>query len=117
MVLVILKLRIKVLAVNSVSADISLAPLQVHYYLEALLTTALNPLMLCCSLHAEALQATMSEGLAQDPYMATRVGFEPATLRTQGTEPTTEPPCPTLCYDFTITAIRSWIDTKNSCYM
>ena len=24
------------------------------------------------------------------------MGFEPATLRTQGTEPTTEPPCPTV---------------------
>ena len=29
----------------------------------------------------------MSEGLAQDPYVA-RVGFEQATLRMQGTEPT-----------------------------
>src|SRR6218665_386048 len=28
----------------------------------------------------EALQATMSEGLAQGPYMAARVGFEPATF-------------------------------------
>ena len=34
----------------------------------------------------------MSKGLAQGPYMAARVGFEPATLRTQGTERTTEPP-------------------------
>ena len=33
-----------------------------------------------------------SEGLAQGPYVAARVGFEPATLRTQGTEPTNEPP-------------------------
>jgi len=36
-------------------------------------------------------QATTSEGLAQGPYVAARVGFEPATLRT-GTELTTEPP-------------------------
>ena len=28
--------------------------------------------------------------------MAARVGFEPATLQMQGTEPTTEPPCPIL---------------------
>jgi len=28
----------------------------------------------------------MSEGLAQGPYVAARVGFEPATFRTQGTE-------------------------------
>jgi len=33
----------------------------------------------------------MSEGLAQGPYVAAGVGFEPATLRTQGTELTTEP--------------------------
>ena len=32
----------------------------------------------------------MSEGLVQGPYMAARVGFEPATFRTQGTEPTTD---------------------------
>jgi len=37
----------------------------------------------------------MSEGHAQGPYVATRVGFENATLRAQGTELTTEPPCPT----------------------
>ena len=34
----------------------------------------------------------MSERLAQGPYMAARVGFETATLRTQGTEVTTEQP-------------------------
>ena len=43
--------------------------------------------------HAEALQATVSEGLAHGPYVA--VGFEPATLRTQGNDLTTEPPHPT----------------------
>ena len=36
----------------------------------------------------------MSEGLAQGPYVAAGVGFAPATLRTQSTEPITEPPCP-----------------------
>jgi len=30
----------------------------------------------------------MSEGLAQGPYVAANVGFENATFRTQGTEPT-----------------------------
>ena len=34
----------------------------------------------------------MSEGLAQGPYVAAKVGFEIATIRTQGTELTTEPP-------------------------
>ena len=33
------------------------------------------------------IQATTSEGLAQGPYVAARVRFEPATLRMQGTEP------------------------------
>ena len=37
-------------------------------------------------------------GLAQGPYAVAGVGFEPATLRMQGTEFTTEPPCPTLSF-------------------
>src|SRR6218665_869721 len=77
---------------HSFILDISIAPLQVHYYSKVLPTTAL---ILCRSQHGEALQATVSEGLAQGLYMAARVGFEPATLRTQSTELTTEPPCPT----------------------
>jgi len=36
--------------------------------------------------HAEAPQATASEGLAQRPYLAARAGFELATLRTKGDE-------------------------------
>ena len=44
----------------------------------------------------EFIQATASEGLAQFPYMAARVGLESATLWTQSTELTTEPPCPTI---------------------
>jgi len=55
------------------------------------------------------LQATESEGLAQGPYVATRVRFKPATLRTDGSKLTTEPPriaiavcaylylCPFIC--------------------
>jgi len=31
-------------------------------------------------------QATVSEGLAQSPYVAPRMGLEPATFWTQGTE-------------------------------
>ena len=37
------------------------------------------------------IQATTSEGLAQGPYVVARVWFEPATLRMQGRELTTEP--------------------------
>ena len=54
-------------------------------------TTAL---ILCRSLHSEALQATVSERLAQRPYVPAEVGFEPAALWMQSTELTTEPPCP-----------------------
>jgi len=43
--------------------------------------------------HAEAPQATGSEGLAQGPYMAARAGFERTTLRTKGDESTNEPSC------------------------
>ena len=35
-----------------------------------------------------AIQTTTSEVLAQGTYEVARVGFEPATLRIQGTEPT-----------------------------
>ena len=42
--------------------------------------------------HAEAPLATASEGLAKGPYVATRTGFEPATLWTKGAEYTIEPP-------------------------
>ena len=64
-------------------------PLQVHYYTEALLTTAIQ---LCRSLYTEALQATVSEGLAQGLYMAARAEFEPTTLRSKGIDSTNAPP-------------------------
>jgi len=38
--------------------------------------------------HAEAPQATASEGLVQGPYVAARAGFNPMTLRTKGDEST-----------------------------
>jgi len=40
--------------------------------------------------------ATVSEGLAQSPYVAARVGFIPATHRMQGIKLTTEPTRPTI---------------------
>ena len=39
-----------------------------------------------------ALQATGSEGLAQGPYVATKAGFEPATLRSKDIASTKAPP-------------------------
>src|SRR6218665_295299 len=53
-------------------------------------------LTLCRSLHAETLQATASEGLAQGLYMAARAGFEPATFRSTGIDSTNAPPRPLL---------------------
>src|SRR6218665_1716287 len=44
--------------------------------------------------HAEAPQATESEGLAQGLYVADRAGFEPTTLWTKGDESTSKPPRP-----------------------
>ena len=38
--------------------------------------------------HAKALQATVSEGLAQGPYVAARARFEPTTLWVKGVEST-----------------------------
>ena len=45
--------------------------------------------------HTEAPQATVSEGLAQDPYVAARAGVEPMTLRTLGVDSNKAPPRPT----------------------
>ena len=71
--------------------------LQVHYCPKALPATC-TALILRWSWHAEAPQATTSEGLAQGPYVAARVEFKPATFRTQGTEPTTEQSCLIVLY-------------------
>jgi len=45
--------------------------------------------------HAEAPQATVSEGLTQGPYVVARVGVEPMTLRTKDIDSTNVPPHPT----------------------
>jgi len=45
----------------------------------------------CAEFHAEAPQVSVSEGLAQGPYVAARVGFEPAIA----IDSTNEPPRPT----------------------
>ena len=65
---------------------ISIAHLHVYYYSEALPTYTVT------EFHAEAPQATASEGLAQGSYVAARAGFELTTLRTKVNEFTNEPP-------------------------
>src|SRR6218665_1861527 len=57
---------------------ISIAPLQVLYYSEALPTTAWT---LYRSFTPRGAQATAGKGLAQRPYVAARVGVNPTTLR------------------------------------
>ena len=52
--------------------------------------------------HAEAPQATMSEGLAQGPYVAARVGVEPMTFRTKGVDSTNVPPTPHKSLSFLV---------------
>src|SRR6218665_1521089 len=44
--------------------------------------------------HAEVPPATVSEGLAQGPYVAARARFEPATVGKKGKNSTNEPPRP-----------------------
>ena len=72
---------LRLLVTYSFIQAIFIEPLQVHYYSDTV-----------SKFHAEALQATASEGLAQGPYMAARAEFEPTTLWTKGDESTNEPP-------------------------
>ena len=46
--------------------------------------------------HAEASQATASEGLSEDPYVAARAGYEPTTLPLTGIDSTNSPPRPII---------------------
>ena len=65
-----------------------MAPLQVHYYSEALSTQH----RYFVEFQTEAPQDTANEGLAQGPYVAARAGFKPATLQTKVAESTIELP-------------------------
>jgi len=55
-------------------------------------SSRLQQLTLCGSLHAEALQAAASEGLAQGPYEAARMEFKPVTLQSKDIDSTNAPP-------------------------
>src|SRR6218665_5756 len=67
---------------------ISIAPLQVLYYSEALPTQH----GYCMGVSRRSAQATAGKGLAQGPYMAARAQVEPMTLRTKGVDSTKAPP-------------------------
>src|SRR6218665_102764 len=79
--------RLRVNRSQSVRQAISIAPLQVHYYSEALPTQH----GYCVGVSRRMQHATVSEGHAQGPYVAARAGFKPATLRTKGVESTNAP--------------------------
>src|SRR6218665_1867623 len=61
-----------------IHSAISIAPLQVLYYSEALPTTA----------RIMYRSFTVGKGLAQGPYMAARAGVEPTTLRLKAIDST-----------------------------
>src|SRR6218665_2390046 len=72
---------------------ISIAPLAVHYYSEAL------PTQHGYCVGGSRRSATISCERRTSPthlQLAARAGFEPATNRTKGVESTNEPPRPTL---------------------
>jgi len=68
---------------------ISIAPLQVLYYSEALPTDTV-----CIGVSRRSAQATVGKGLAQGPYVAARAEVEPTTLRLKAIDSTKAPPCP-----------------------
>src|SRR6218665_3929414 len=82
--------------IHSFTMAISIAPLHVHYYSEALPTTARKLL----EFHAEAPHATVSKGLVQFPYATARAGVEPTTVRLRVIDLTNAPPRPTVAGEF-----------------
>src|SRR6218665_1731340 len=87
--------------IHSFIPAISIAPLQVLYYSEALPTTA----RILYRSFTPKRTATAGKGLAQGPYMAARAGVEPTTLRLRVIASTNAPPCPTL---------SSWLQWRRS---
>src|SRR6218665_1127801 len=77
---------------HNLSAQIiTIAPLLSSLLLRGAPDYSIN-IVLCRSKQVKSPQTTVSEGFAQGPYVPARVGFEPVTLRTEGTELTNEPP-------------------------
>src|SRR6218665_1690898 len=76
---------------HSFTLTISIAPLQVHYYSEALPTTA----RILYQSFTLKRTATAGKRLAQGPYMAAIAGVKPTTLRLKYIDSSKAPPCPT----------------------
>src|SRR6218665_1370625 len=81
----------------------------------------LRPFVNLCCTNIEGnvgdAQAAVSERLAQGPYVAASVGFEPATHWMQFTELTTEPPHPPMCLYWELFIINqiTWNRRKDFC--
>src|SRR6218665_2564544 len=73
--------------IHSFIPAISIAPLQVLYYSEALTTTA----RILYRSSRRSAQATAGKELAQGPYVTARVGVEPTTLRLKVIDSTKAP--------------------------
>ena len=79
---------------HSFIQTISIAPLQVHYYLEALPTQH----GYCARVSHRSATGNCVLGLAQGPCMVARAGFEPTTIRLKVIDSTNAPPRPTHTY-------------------
>src|SRR6218665_4123919 len=77
--------------IHSFIPAISIAPIQVLYYSEALPTQQ----GYCAGVSRRSVQATAGKGLAQDPDVAARAGVEPTILRLKVIFSTKAPPRPT----------------------
>ena len=81
----LLKQGLQCIFISSIIQTIFIAPLQV---LSEALPTQHG---YCAEFHAEAPQATVSEELAQGPYMVARAGVEPTKLRLKAINTTNVP--------------------------
>src|SRR6218665_809516 len=81
---------------HSFIPGISIAPLQVLYYSEALPTTAHG---YCIGVSRRSAQATVGKRLAQGPYVTARAGVEPTTLRLKVVDSTKAPSRPTILFN------------------
>src|SRR6218665_3777638 len=79
--------------IHSFIPAISIAPLHVLYYSEALPTTA--RIGYCIGVSRRTAQATAGKGLAQGPYVAARARVEPTTIRLKVIVSTKAPQRPT----------------------
>ena len=99
--------------INLFIQDVYVARLQVRYFSEALPTQHDT----VSEFHAEAPQASASEGLSQGSYVEARAGVDPTTPRTIGVDPTNEPPRPTLSYNTAVQSIKVYVKQVYNFYV